>query len=130
MFFPGAGGSCLEIKPKQASLSGHAPGIDESPSEQQTAERHAAWGKRSPKEPDQLWAFVAALDQGDQIALLAHCATQSVNAIRAPKQSPASHALGHADVLAKAVGLDMRTAWTPTVASYFGRVSKERHVGI
>jgi ParB family transcriptional regulator, chromosome partitioning protein len=70
VFFPGDKGSCLEIRPKQAWLSGHAPGIDESPAEQQTAERHAAWGKRLPKEPDQLWAFVAALDQGDQIVPL------------------------------------------------------------
>jgi ParB family transcriptional regulator, chromosome partitioning protein len=119
-------GSCLEIKPKQAWLSGHAPGIDDSPAEQHTAERHAAWGKRLPKEPDQLWAFIAALDQGDQIALLAHCAALSVNAIRVPKQSPVTSALAHADVLAGVVGLDMTMVWTPTVASYFGRVSKER----
>jgi ParB family transcriptional regulator, chromosome partitioning protein len=126
MFFPGHEGTCLEIRPKQAWLSGHAPGIDDGPSEQQTALRHAAWGKRLPKEPDQLWAFVAALDQGEQIGLLAHCAALSLNAIRAPKQSPAAAALAHADVLAETVGLDMRTAWTATVTSYFGRVSKER----
>jgi ParB family chromosome partitioning protein len=41
-FFQASEGSCLEITPKRAWLSGHAPGIDESVAEQQTAERHAA----------------------------------------------------------------------------------------
>jgi hypothetical protein len=46
-FFQGSEGSCLEITPKSASLSGHAPGIDETLAEQQTSQRHAAWGMRS-----------------------------------------------------------------------------------
>ena len=56
-FFQGSEGSCLEITPKSAWLSGHAPGIDESVAEQQTAERHAAWGKRLPRSPEALWTF-------------------------------------------------------------------------
>jgi ParB family chromosome partitioning protein len=41
-FFEGGQASCLEIVPKSAWLSGHAPGIDESVAEKETAQRHAA----------------------------------------------------------------------------------------
>jgi ParB family chromosome partitioning protein len=60
-FFEGSQVSCLEITPKSAWLSGHAPGIDESVAEKQTAERHAAWGKRLPQEPEALWTFIHGL---------------------------------------------------------------------
>jgi ParB family chromosome partitioning protein len=50
-FFERSEGSCLEIVPKCARLSGHAPGIDESVAEKQIAERHAAWAKRLPQKP-------------------------------------------------------------------------------
>jgi len=50
----------------------------------------------------------------------------TVNAIRLPKQRRDASATTHADGLAQSLGLDMTTTWTPTVASYFGRVSKER----
>jgi ParB family transcriptional regulator, chromosome partitioning protein len=61
-----------------------------------------------------------------QAELLAHCASLSVNAMHLPKQRPEPAASTHADVLAQSLGLDMTTTWMPTVASYFGRVSKER----
>lgn len=57
-FFEGSEGSCLEIAPKSAWLSGHAPGIDDSPAERQIAERHASWGKRLPEESEALWTFI------------------------------------------------------------------------
>jgi hypothetical protein len=38
-FFKDSEGSCLEIVPESAWLSGHASGIGESVAEQQTAER-------------------------------------------------------------------------------------------
>lgn len=57
-FFKGSEGSCLDITPKSAWLSGHAPGIDESFAEKQIAERHTAWAKRLPEEPEALWTFL------------------------------------------------------------------------
>jgi ParB family transcriptional regulator, chromosome partitioning protein len=126
-FFPGSGGSCLEIRPKSTWLSGHAPGIDESVAEQQTAERHAAWGKRLPRKPEALWTFVHGLSDDERIGLLAHCVSLTANAIRVPGRR-ADEPEGHAVVLAREVGLDMTVYWQPTAASYFGRVSKERIV--
>jgi ParB family chromosome partitioning protein len=51
----------------------------------------------------------------------------TVNAIRTPRQS-ADESEGHAAVLAREVGLDMKAYWQPTATNYFGRVSKERIV--
>jgi ParB family chromosome partitioning protein len=124
-FFQGSEGSCLEITPKSAWLSGHAPGIDESPAEKQIAERHAAWGKRLPRKSDALWTFVRGLSDDERMSLLAHCVSLTANAIRAPGRR-AEQAEAHAAVLAREIGLDMTAYWQPTVANYFGRVSKER----
>ena len=126
-FFQGSKDSCLEITRKSAWLSGHAPGIDESLAEQQTAERHAAWAKRMPDDPAKLWTFIHGLSDGDRMALLAHCVSLTVNAIRAPRQST-GESEAHADILAREVRLDMTAYWQPTAASYFGRVSKDRIV--
>lgn len=124
-FFRGSECSCLEIAPKSAWLSGRAPGIDESVAEQQTAERHAAWGKRLPREPEALWTFVHGLSDEDRLSLLAHCVSLTANAIRAPG-SQAGESEAHAAILAREVGLDMTAYWQATAAGYFGRVSKER----
>jgi ParB family chromosome partitioning protein len=126
-FFEGSEGSCLEITPKCAWLSGHAPGIDESLAEQQTSQRHAAWGKRLPPEPEALWAFVQKLSDSERLELLAHCVSLTANAIRAPGRHT-DGAEAHAAILARETGLDMAAYWQPSAASYFGRVSKERIV--
>ena len=120
--------SCLEIAPRSASLTAHAPGIDECPAMTAIAERHAAWERRMPEDAAQLWDFVARLDQAGQVELLAHCASLSLNAMHLPKHRTEAAALAHADVLAETLGLDMTATWTPTAANYFGRVSKERIV--
>jgi ParB-like chromosome segregation protein Spo0J len=82
-FFRGSQGTCLEITLKSASLSGHAPGIDESPAEKQIAERHAAWGKRLPDDSKGLWTFVQEFSDADWLGLLTHCVSLTANAIHA-----------------------------------------------
>jgi ParB family transcriptional regulator, chromosome partitioning protein len=124
-FFPGSEGSCLEITPKSAWLSGHAPGIDESVAEQHTAERHAAWGKRLPRKPEALWTFIHGLSDDERMSLLAHCVSLTANAIRAPGRR-ADESEAQAAIIAREVGLDMAAYWQPTAATYFGRISKER----
>jgi ParB family transcriptional regulator, chromosome partitioning protein len=126
-FFEGSEASCLQITPKSAWLSGHAPGIDESVAEKQTAKRHAAWGKRLPRKLEALWTFIQGLSDAERLDLLAHCVSLTVNAIRAPRQCH-GESEAHAAILAREVGLDMTAYWQPSAASYFGRVSKERIV--
>jgi ParB family chromosome partitioning protein len=126
-FFQGSRGSCLEITPKRAWLSGHAPRIDESIAEQQIAERHAAWGKRLPSDCDGLWTFIQRLSEPERLGLLAHCVSLTANALHVRGgRGDASEA--HAAMLAREVALDMTAYWQPTAGSYFGRVSKERIV--
>jgi ParB family transcriptional regulator, chromosome partitioning protein len=125
-FFKGSACTCLEITPKMALLSGHAPGIDESPAEKQIAERHAVWGKRMPEQPEALWTFIQGLPDGERMALLAHCVSLTANALQV--RGDRSDALAHADVLACEVALDMTAYWQPTAAGYFNRVSKDRIV--
>jgi ParB family chromosome partitioning protein len=124
-FFPGSEASCLEITPKSAGLSGHAPGIEESMAEQQTAERHATWGKRLPGEPEALWTFLSGLSDEERMSLLAYCVSLTANAIRTPRRSN-DEAHAHADILARDVGLDMTAYWQPRAGNYLMRVSKER----
>jgi ParB family transcriptional regulator, chromosome partitioning protein len=125
LFFPGSEASCLEIVPKRAWLTGHAPGIDDSVAEQKTAERHAAWGKRMPNNPEALWDFVRGLPDEERMSLLAHCASLTANAVRAPHRRPAGDREAHAAILAHEVGLDMTGYWQPSAANYLTRVSKE-----
>jgi len=72
----------LEIVPKCATLSGNAPGIDESVAEKQIGERHAAWCKRLPDEAESLWTFIHELSDAERLELLAHCVSLTVNAVR------------------------------------------------
>jgi ParB family chromosome partitioning protein len=117
--------SCLEIKGVSAGLDGHAPGIDDTRAGRSIVERHERWAVRLPKEAADLWAFVQGLGATDLLDLLAHCASLTVNAVRAPfDRKPGAWA--HADRLAQAVDLDMTGYWAPTVPSYLGRVTKAR----
>jgi ParB family chromosome partitioning protein len=126
-FFEDSEASCLEIAPKSARLSGHAPGIDESVAEKQIAGRHAAWGKRLPSDSEGLWAFINGLSDAERLDLLAHCVSLTANAIRAPRQCH-GESEANAAILAREIGLDMTAYWQPSAASYFGKVSKERIV--
>jgi ParB family transcriptional regulator, chromosome partitioning protein len=119
-YFSANGVSCLQICPRSASLSGHAPGIEESPAMRVVAQRHESWRIDLPEEPEQLWSFITELDPAERLSLLAHCAAVTVNAVRGPNETPAG------EELAKALALDMTRYWQPTVAGYFSRVSKER----
>src|SRR3546814_16289678 len=67
-----------------------------------------------------------ALVTGVQTCALPICVSLSVNAIyEAYNRKP--RALAHADRIAQAVDLDMVVAgWTPTIGTYFGRVTKAR----
>lgn len=117
--------TCLEIKTTSAYLDGHAPGIADTHAGRSLAERHERWAVRLPKAAGDAWAFVQGLPATDLLDLLAHCVSLSVNAVRTSfDRKPGAWA--HADRVAEAVDLDMTAYWSPTVASYLGRVTKAR----
>jgi ParB family chromosome partitioning protein len=129
-------GSCLEIGLRTPTFPTQAPGLRESVSATAVAARHESWKARLPKSETELWGALTALDGGAQASLFAHCASFAVNALYEPANRfnqgrVTAHGvrtrLDHADVLARAVGLDMaQVGWRPTVDNYLGRVTKPR----
>ena len=125
-FFPhGHPVSCVKISARTSYLGGHAQGIEETSSALRITARHEEWAKRLPEHADDLWTFVCGLTDTEKLALLAHCASLTVDAVRVPHaREPVPEA--HVAQLSKATRLDMAANWKPTAASYFGRVSKDR----
>jgi ParB family transcriptional regulator, chromosome partitioning protein len=125
-FYRSPSATCLEISARSTSFNTQAPGLADSASAQAIEARHQQWAKQLPRDEDHLWDALVAFDVDSQAALLAHCASLSVNAVHDPyTRSP--RRLAHADTLARAVNLDMAAAgWSPTVGNYLGRVPKAR----
>lgn len=122
-FYRGGEASCLEVRLTSAYLASHADGIEDTPAAKALADRHAGWASDMPRDVAGLWDFVAGLDHASLMALLAHCASLTVNAVRLPwEQKPNARAT--VEKLASAVTLDMTAHWTPTVQSYLGRITK------
>ncbi|MER9140300.1 ParB/RepB/Spo0J family partition protein [Mesorhizobium sp. M0830] len=122
-FYQGAEAHCLEIRPTSAYLAGHAGGIEDTAAGKALADRHAEWAADMPRDVADLWGFIASLDHASVMALFAHCASLTVNAVKQPwERKPRAHET--TDRLATAVNLDMTTHWTPTVRTYLGRITK------
>jgi ParB family chromosome partitioning protein len=122
-FYPGAEAHVLEIRPTSCYLASHADGIEDTATAKALADRHEAWASDMPREVADLWGFVAGLDQASVMALFAHCASLTANAVRLPWEHR-SRAQRTAEKLATAVALDMTAHWTPTARTYLGRVTK------
>jgi ParB family chromosome partitioning protein len=118
--------SCLEITAKSTGFGVQAPGLNDSSLAKAINERHEQWAKRLPEDEGALWDVLLVLGEDDRMALFAHCASVSVNAVHeAWNRSPGR--VAHANQLARSVGLDMVAAgWAPTVENYLGRVTKAR----
>ncbi|WP_027168850.1 ParB/Srx family N-terminal domain-containing protein [Mesorhizobium sp. WSM3224] len=122
-FYQAAEAHCLEIRPTSTYLVGHADGIEDTAAARALADRHAEWAADMPRDVADLWDFIASLDHASVMALFAHCASLTVNAVKQPwERKPRAHET--ADRLAKALSLDMTAHWTPTVRTYLGRVTK------
>lgn len=122
-FYRGVDAHCLDIRPISSSLGGHADGIEDTAAAKALADRHAGWAGDMPRNVADLWGFIAGLDQASVMALFAHCASLTVNAVKQPwERKPRAHET--ADRLATAVALDMTAHWAPTARTYFGRVTK------
>jgi ParB family transcriptional regulator, chromosome partitioning protein len=127
---------CLEIAIRTPAFPAQAPGLKESTSAEAIDIRHDGWKARLPKDESELWDVLTAFDGKEQAALFAHCASSAVNALHEPaNRYNGGHISAHsvrgrldqADVLIRAVGLDMVMAgWKPTIDNYLGRVTKPR----
>ncbi|MGY4158297.1 ParB family chromosome partitioning protein [Bradyrhizobium sp. USDA 4461] len=132
----GSSGTCLEIGLRTPTFPAQAPGLRESASAKAVEARHESWRAQLPKSENDLWDALTVLDGAAQASLFAHCASFAVNAVHEPASrynqgrvlaGGVSSRLRQADVLARAVGLDMvQSGWRPTVDNYLGRVTKPR----
>jgi ParB family transcriptional regulator, chromosome partitioning protein len=104
-------------------LASHADGIEDTKSGKAWADHHARWAAQMPRDVSGLWTFVVELDHESRMALFAHCAAVTVNAVKLPMERKPC-AIATADRLAEAVSLDMTAHWIPTARTYFGRVTK------
>jgi ParB family chromosome partitioning protein len=123
LFYRSSDATCLEIRVSSRDLRSDADGIADTRVAEVLADRHELLAQTLPASHAELWAFLIALDGDSLMALLAHCVALSVNAVKVPWERK-TRALAAADELAEAVALDMGAHWTPTVRSYFGRITK------
>jgi ParB family chromosome partitioning protein len=79
-FYRMSSGTCLEISFKNTNLRAWAPGLADSASARAIEARHQHWAEQLPSEENYLWEALVAWDGDSQAALLAHCASLSVNA--------------------------------------------------
>jgi ParB family chromosome partitioning protein len=131
-----ATGSCLEASVRHVYMSAQAPDLKDSVVAKLVDERHAAWEADLPLGDDAaLWDYLSVLDQGSRLALLAHCLSLGINALHEKvnpygagiSASGLTRRMAHADLVARAVDLDMVEAgWEPTVDGYLNRVPKAR----
>ncbi len=128
LFYRYALDSCLELEAKHVGFGQQAPGLGDTASAQAINARHQALADLLPAQPEALWDALGDMDGEQQKALFAHCVACTVNAtFEAYNRRP--RALAHADMLARAVDLDMAAAgWTPTADTFLGRVTKARIV--
>ncbi|MGY4329435.1 hypothetical protein ACVWWG_003852 [Bradyrhizobium sp. LB7.2] len=124
-FYRGAEANVLDIRPGSIFLGSHADGIADTEAGRSWSDRHARWAAQLPRDVAYLWAFVVALDHDSRMAIFAHCAALTVNAVKLPRDHR-PRALATADRLAEAVALDMTGYWRATVRTYLGRVTKAR----
>lgn len=108
----------IGIAATETELVRHAASVTESRAQTAFEARHVIWRARLP-EPAMLWDWLAQLDAADRGSLLAHSVAMTVNAVAAP-----GACTDVADVLARAVGLDMRDWWRPTRATFLDRLTK------
>jgi len=131
-----ASGSCLEASVRHVYMSAQAPDLKDSVVAKLVDERHAAWEADLPLGDDAaLWDYLNTLDQSSRLALLAHCLSFGINALHEKvnpygagiSASGLTRRMAHADLVARAVDLDMVEAgWEPTVDGYLSRVPKAR----
>ncbi|MET3793261.1 ParB/RepB/Spo0J family partition protein [Aquamicrobium terrae] len=122
-FYPYSSDSCLEVTVQNTTF-GQTQGLGETPWAKEIEQRQDAWGHDLPKNPDELWDFLVALDEASRQALFAHCVSLSLNAI-VQTWNRRSAKIAHAGQVARSIGFDMVEAgWTPTVDNYLGRVTK------
>lgn len=103
--------------------------IGDSLAEQHLASQEKAWEAKLPSKAPALWSWLLEQPQATVLNLLAFLVAKRVDALHQAWRvtSPGAGKLFKVvDDLDRAVALDMRKWWKPTVATYLGAVPKAR----
>jgi ParB family transcriptional regulator, chromosome partitioning protein len=111
--------TCLQLSLAQTHLR------EESKGTREFEIHRERWSEGLPASRDEFLNWCLEQDQATLLNLLAFCAGASVNAIRVKKDHPDARRLRHADALARALNLDMKTWFTPTAENFFSRVGRD-----
>ena len=112
--------SAVRVDARPAELSPYASELAGSPAETTIRARSVAVEALLPKDPDQLFGWLAEQSQTEILALLAFCVAQTVDSVQADEAPSA------ADELARAAGLDMHAWWEPKAENYLASIPKAR----
>ena len=117
-------GAALQIAPQLPAhaLQSVADDLKQGAAWQAVEAAKLAWKERLPQQPSAWFGWLIALPQGELLDLLAMCAALTLNAM------PSAGAVGEANVLAEAVGLDLADWWEPTALGYLNHVPKAQIV--
>lgn len=113
--------SCLEIHGKSGNVYFHPKGTQ---AERDLENEEHIVRDRIPA-ADNLWQWCLQQDRDTLLNTLAFLAGQSVNAIRKKTDRPDDSRLEHADMLARALKLNMSLYFRPDAENYFGKISKD-----
>jgi ParB family chromosome partitioning protein len=114
-----AGESSLHVTASPQSLRR----VEGSKAFVQLEQAREKWGKMLPNDHS-LFAWCLKQKQAVLLELLAFCVAATINAVRLKSDRPGIGRLQHADTLAAALKLDMKSWFTPDAANFFSRVSK------
>ncbi len=115
----------IQASDQRGIIQRAADDLEASPAWQSMEASIARWETRLPGADQDLFVWLQALSQADQLDLLAVCVAHTIDT-QATREDSAVH--GHANQLAAAVDLDMSDWWQPTAGSYLVSVPKSRRM--
>lgn len=122
--------SSLEVRLSSAALEGRVVTPDDCDAHQAMQEETRRWVQLVPEDAEGFFGWCLTQPQEVLLDLLAFAAGSSVNAIKGKQDSARSRRLAHTDALAEALSLDMGKHWQPSVAGFYGRLTKSALVNI
>lgn len=110
--------SALQIPSSEGRLSGYANDLESTPAHAWLEAQRKHFESLLPEDPEALFPWLLQQSSVEKLALLAFCAALRLDAVQNHEEESA------ADVLARALQIDLRQWWTPSAAGYFHSVPK------
>lgn len=116
----------VSITEQRSTVSRASSDMEASRAWQSMEASMARWEDRLPSDGEDLFTWLQALSQADQLDLLAICVAHSINTFTEREESNYTHDRAHQ--LAGALDLDMADWWEPTAGAYLTSVPAARRI--